>query len=392
MDNYDFNRDGNIRRRGLFSYLLTGVVGAVVGGMLILTFAPAALLEKTIPREDIKQSGYEPPDQMAIVPEKVEISIAALVAKRVSPAVASIHLTKNNDETLSKRPKIESVLSGVIVDKSGYILTNHIADADTASNITVYLSDGRDVPASVVWRDAELDISILRIEIDNLIFAELGKSDGLEAGETVIALGNPLGLSLQRTIARGIVSAVNRTIPTGEDKFMEDLIETDMPVNKNNTGGPLVNSEGKVIGINTAKVKGAEGMGYAVPINAIAPVIKKLVETGEFRTPYIGITGHDKEIAYFYGNRIDKGIFVADIDRRGPFYEAGIRKGDIILEVNEIPVNKVTSLKQNIFNLGAGYSTKVKYQDRHGDIKIVQVIAGPAVEGQKDMSRGDEDF
>lgn len=381
MDNYNFYREKSKPpvRRGFFSYFMVGLIGAVIGGMLVLTFAPAVLLEKVASRDQEKNETGAAGEKI-IIPQKQDVSLTTAVAKKVTPAVVGIRTTKYRDSMFFGRTKVEGVGSGVIVDKKGYILTNnHVADYQ-ASDITVFLIDGSSVPARTVWTDSGLDLSILKIEGNNLSVAEMGNSDELEVGELSVAIGNPLGLRFERSVTAGIISALNRTIPVDDEKFMEDLIQTDASINQGNSGGPLINGQGKVIGINTIKVTSAEGMGFAIPINIAVPVIESIVNTGKFRTPYIGITGLDREIANFYDYKIDKGIYIADIDRNGPTYKAGMRRGDIIIKINDVSVNTMTSLKQQIYRAGAGSRIKVEYQDRFGSIKTEAVVLGEFIE------------
>lgn len=375
MDNYNFYNDkgGIPKRRGYFSYLVVGIIGAVIGGMLVLTFAPAALLGRVVPEESNKPA--EIVGERILIPQEKDVNITTAIAKKVNPAVVGIRTTKYEKDMFFGRTKVEGVGSGVIVDRNGYVLTNnHVADE--VSDITVFLIDGSSVPGRIVWTDPGLDLSIVKIEAHDLPAAEMGNSDELEVGELAVAIGNPLGLRFERSVTEGIISALNRTIPVENDKFMEDLIQTDASINQGNSGGPLINSQGKVIGINTVKVTSAEGMGFAIPINIAVPVIKSIVETGSFKTPYIGVTGLDKEIASFYGYDINEGIFVANIDKDGPAYEAGIRSGDIILGINDNPVNTLTSLKQNIYGAGVGSSITIKYKDKSGTMNMVTTVLG----------------
>lgn len=366
MNNYNFYRDNNRppARKGLLSYFVVGIIGAVVGGMLVLILAPPVLLGRAVPKEDTK-----PQEEQVIIETKTEVSPITAIAKKVMPAVVGIRTTEYREDMFFRKRKVEGVGSGVIVDKSGYILTNnHVANKE-ASEIQVYLADGRILTGTTLWTDPGLDLSIVKIEADNLTVAETGDSDKIQVGETAVAIGNPLGLRFERSVTAGIVSALNRSIPIEENRVMEDLIQTDASINEGNSGGPLINSEGKIIGVNTVKVKTAEGMGFAVPINVAVPVIKSFIETGNFITPYIGISALDKEIASFYGYEIKKGVFVAKIDRDGPAYKAGIREEDIILEIDGSPINSLTALKRSIFSAGADNEIKVKAQDKTGSVR-----------------------
>jgi Trypsin-like serine proteases, typically periplasmic, contain C-terminal PDZ domain len=380
MDNYNFYKGNNTTapRRGYLSYLFVGIIGAVIGGFLVLTFAPAALLGKVVPKEQ----AAEPQTQNVIVPQTTQVPQITDIAKKVMPAVVGVRTAKYEKGMFFGNKKVEGIGSGVIVDKKGYILTNnHVADKKSAS-IKVSLSDGRIVPAKVLWTDEELDLSILKIDADNLTVAEIGNSDTLQVGELAVAIGNPLGLSFQRSAASGIVSALNRYIPVGDDKFMEDLIQTNASINDDNSGGPLINSDGKVIGINTKKAAGSDGEGFAIPINIAVPVIKSFAESGSFNTPYMGISGLDRDIANFYDYKINKGIYIANIDKNGPAYKAGVRKGEVILAVNGTDTNTMAALDQIIFNAGVNSQVNVKYEDKNGSVKDISITLGQNSEGR----------
>ena len=194
-----------------------------------------------------------------------------------------------------------------------------------------------------------MDLAVIKVDETGLPAAELGDSSQLVVGDPVIAIGTPLGLQFQHTTTAGIISALDRTVEVGTERgqnFMEDLIQTDASINPGNSGGPLVNIQGQIIGINTVKVASAEGIGFAIPINAAKPVIQHFLEEGEFITPYIGVVGYDKEIAHYYKqtDSLADGVYVVNIDPRGPAYKSGIRKDDIITRVGGKPVTKMLEL------------------------------------------------
>jgi S1-C subfamily serine protease len=369
VDNNNFSRDGRIPfRNGFISHLMTACTGAVIGGLLVLAFAPAALMGAQ-PKENRMQEETPVFVQQGYVP-------VAAAAKKVMPAVVGIRTTEFKMDMIYGTREPEGIGSGIIVDSSGYIVTNnHVAD-DRTDEIIVSLMDGRSLKGRIVWTDEGLDLSVLKINADGLTAAELGDSSKLIAGEQAIAIGNPLGLRFERSVTSGIISALNRTIPMEGGQFMEDLIQTDASINSGNSGGPLLNSEGKVIGINTIKVSSAEGMGFAIPVNIIIPVVKSIVEEGSFKTPSIGVTGLDREIAAFYGYELDEGIYISSIDWKGPAFEAGLRKGNIIMKVSGVPVNTLTTLKQQLFSAGAGSSVTVEYKDKNGAIKTSSIKLG----------------
>ena len=238
--------------------------------------------------------------------------------------------------------------TGVIVDSRGYILTNsHVIDDGGATSITVSLYDGSDVEGTVLWFDPTLDLAVVKIEGDGLSLtaAELGDSDELKIGSYAAAIGNPLGLEFERSMSQGIISGLNRTITvsgsSGNAVTMEGLLQTDATINSGNSGGPLLNSRGQVVAINSAKASNGEGMGFAIPINITKPIVESIIATGSFNRPYIGISGvaleeqsrytSDQLIQYF---GTDKGIYVASVTANGGAAAAGIQAGDVIVSLN----------------------------------------------------------
>lgn len=239
------------------------------------------------------------------------------------------------------------------------------------------LADGREVSGKIIWTDPILDLSVIKIDADNLTPAVLGDSKLVSIGDEAIAVGNPLGLRFQRTVTAGIISAVNRTILMQEGYFMEDLIQTDASINPGNSGGPLVNSKGEVIGINTVKVSTAEGIGFAVPVNIIKPVLKSIEDKGYFITPTLGIKGFDREIASYYGYNVERGVYVFDVTPFGPADRANIKEGDIILSINGYSINSMLDLKEIIYSAGAENIVKVELKTPIGD-RTVNVTLGKA--------------
>ncbi len=244
--------------------------------------------------------------------------------------------------------------TGVILSRQGYILTNQHIAKSANSKITVTLENGLEVQGKTVWIEGNLDLAIIKIEAENLTPAVLGDSDSLRIGESVIAIGNPLGLEFQRTVTGGMISGLNRSITFEENKntiFMEDLIQTDASINSGNSGGPLINADGEVIGINTVKITSAEGIGFALPINVIKPILEKLESTGKFEEGYLGIYAHDKEVLPYINTnlQLDKGIYVVSVDSKGPSGRAGLKVGDVITQIDGVEVNKMIDLREYIY-------------------------------------------
>ena len=187
---------------------------------------------------------------------------------------------------------------------------------------------GDEFPGNVIWSDSDIDLSIVKIDARRLTPVTLGNSDNIRIGNSVYAIGNPIGMDFARTVTSGIISAVDRTIKLKEDgnlSYMEDLIQTDATINNGNSGGPLINENGEVIGINSVKIEKAEGIGFAIPINIIRPIIQKLITTGDFKEASIGIYAYDKEVVrYLKDLKIDSGIYVASINKTGAAYGKGL--------------------------------------------------------------------
>lgn len=293
-------------------------------------------------------------------------------SNRVMPSVVGI-VANNFSETYNRY--VTEVGSGVIIDDSGIILTNNHVAGYNSKSVNVSLYDGRESSAKILWADATLDLSIIKINLDNLVTSEFGDSDEVLIGETAIAIGNPLGLKFQRSVTAGIISAINRSIEVDKGVFMEDLIQTDASINPGNSGGPLININGEVIGINTVKVKSAEGIGFAVPVNIVKPIIKSIKENGEFRTPIIGIVGLDKNMISYDGKAFNRGIYIYDVGRNTPAHEAGLKRGDIILSINDIEVNTIVKMKEIFYNEGVGGTVTINVQRAAGVEKITVKLA-----------------
>jgi S1-C subfamily serine protease len=301
-----------------------------------------------------------------------EITFAA---EKVTPAVVGITTTRIERDLHSQSTRTQGFGSGVIVSDKGYILTNnHVAG--NSENLVISLYDGREVNGQLVWADQILDLAIVKINADKLSVATLGDSKTSKVGQDAIAIGNPLGLTFQRTVTAGIISAVNRTIEVEKDVFMENLLQTDASINPGNSGGPLINSKGEVIGINTVKVITAEGMGFAVPINVVKPVISKIASGSNYAAPNIGLQSFDKELGKIFNFVIDKGVYVYDCKDGGCAHKAGIKKGDAIIAVNGKAVNTPLELKEALNEAGAGNSVILRVKDGDGEKDVSIILDG----------------
>jgi S1-C subfamily serine protease len=249
----------------------------------------------------------------------------AVVFERVSPAVVSIQATKINKAKPQRR--FETVVgSGIVIDKDGQVLTNaHVVDG--AASLTVTLDSGTRAPARVMGIDTVLDLALLRVEASNpLPVARLGDSSVVKVGDEVVTIGNPIGLD--QTMTRGIVSGLNRLLPGISD---EPMIQTDAPINPGNSGGPLVDRCGAVIGINTFISEDAQGIGFAVPVNAARAVLRELREVGRVVRPWLGIQGRavDPKFGNLLKLPVQPGYLVEIVYDGSPADRAGVRGGNL---------------------------------------------------------------
>lgn len=305
------------------------------------------------------------------------------VVEEVTESVVGISKLKNNGGSIfSTSSEDELGLgTGIIVSEKGYILSNSHVTGEKYSTCYVTLENGTTYDGTVMWSDTNLDLSITKINASNLKKVTLGDSDTIRAGETVYAIGNPIGFEFRRTVTSGIISATNRTIKIEENdsvSYMSDLIQTDATINPGNSGGPLILPNGNVIGINTVKITSAEGIGFAVPINVVKAVIQSFEETDSFSEAVIGISAYDKEvIPYLSGSTInfDKGIYVVQITANGPASKTELKEGDIITSIDGVELNTMNDLREYIYTKSPG--DVVTLEITRGKInKQIQVTLG----------------
>ena len=306
-------------------------------------------------------------------------------AKKVGPTVVGITNKAYVRDFFNRVALTErGTGSGVIYDKSGLIATNnHVVEG--AQEIIVSLSDGRTMKGKVLGADAATDLAVVKIDADNLPVAEFGDSSTLQVGEPAIAIGNPLGLEFRGSVTAGIISALNRSIEIGDRKYT--LIQTDAAINPGNSGGALVNADGEVVGINSAKiaVSTVEGIGFAIPINTAKPILDELAKQGRVIRPYVGATLIDKDIAARYGFDVDVrgGLFIMKVVAGGPLANAGVRSGDIITSFEGQKVTKVAELRAKIAEHKVGDTVSVVILRGDADeTKSVTLQEYPREQGQ----------
>ena len=268
----------------------------------------------------------------------------------------------------------EGVGSGVIFRKDGYIVTNnHVISG--AKELIVSLADGRSLKGKLIGADELTDIAVVKVDSDNLPTATFGDSDDVLVGEPAIAIGNPMGLEFQGSVTVGVISALNRTLEISDKRVK--LLQTDAAISPGNSGGALVNADGKIIGINSAKLAatGVEGMGFAIPINTVQSIINELMEKGYVARPYLGVSVFDKQTAARYGYQlnIDKGVYIFRVSLDAPAGKAGLERGDVILKIDGNEVNSVTDVRNAVGERKVGDTVTLVY-DRDGREHSVSIV------------------
>jgi serine protease Do len=356
--------------------------------MCLLFLAAIALSLAACSRNETNQPppvAAQPPLQVPAVAEKAMPPSDTLttaierVAQDTIPAVVHIEVTEQqevanpfyhyrNDPFFkyffnlpNKMPKkfqreLMGLGTGMIIDSQGHILTNyHVVGG--ASKIQVTLDDGSQYPAEVVGTDPKTDLGVIKISTsESLPHVTFANSDDVKVGQWVVAIGHPEGLD--QTVTQGIISATHRTGMTDPNDY-QDFLQTDAPINPGNSGGPLLNLQGQVVGVNSAILSqsgGSEGIGFAIPSNIATHIAQALITSGKVERGWIGLSLQDlnPELAKTFGLPTDKGVLVADVMSGGPADEAGVNRGDVILDYQDTATPNVATLRNDIANAKAG--------------------------------------
>lgn len=359
--------------------LIFGTAGAYLGGRINKEQAPTLdssnMIVEEPNKDDVNKTDPEasddsvskpensehPSDKLNIANDGQDSTNATGVVQNCMASVVGIYVgnTTISYATGETQEQDTGSGSGVIITDDGYIVTNNhvVQGADT---IHVYLQDGTKYDAKLIGTDTFSDLAIVKIDVANLPAATIGSSGNVTVGDTVYAIGNPLGV-LTSSVSKGIISGLDRTITI--DGISMTLMQTDASINPGNSGGPLINMRGEVIGINTLKVTEAEGIGFAIPINIAKPIVKHFVDEGSFETPYIGIYAYDQKIATFYEGQPDipEGVYLLNVDEAGPAYAAGLRKGDVIVKAEGQAIKTMLDLREQVYTLGVGERINLTY-------------------------------
>jgi S1-C subfamily serine protease len=276
---------------------------------------------------------------------------------RVAPAVGNIEIQQPSK---SHQRQIGGSGSGFVITPDGFILTNsHVVHG--AVRIVVNLSDGRDYPAQLIGDDPETDLAVIRIDAPHLVHVRLADSESLRVGQIAIAIGNPLGF--QASVTSGVISALGRSMYSQSGRLIDNIIQTDAALNPGNSGGPLVNSAGEIIGVNTAMIRPAQGICFAIASNTARLVAGWLIRDGRIRRSYIGVAGQNvplhRRIIRFYNLPLETGVLVVSVEKHSPAQGAGLREGDIIVGFDERPIGTIHDLHKMLVSEQIGVPAKL---------------------------------
>jgi Trypsin-like serine proteases, typically periplasmic, contain C-terminal PDZ domain len=263
------------------------------------------------------------------------------VVERVAPSVVNIEANIKNSGAGSG--------SGFIIARDGFILTNsHVVHG--ASALTVNLSDGRELPGTIIGDDPHTDLAVLRIDAPNLSHVRLADSEKLRVGQVAIAIGNPLGF--QASVTAGVISALGRSMRAQSGRLIDNIIQTDASLNPGNSGGPLANSAGEIIGVNTAMIRPAQGICFAIASNTAKFVAGWLIKEGRIRRGYIGVAGQTvslhRRVARYYHLPSETGVLVVSVDKSSPADQARVQPNDVIVAFNDEPIANVHELHKKL--------------------------------------------
>ena len=361
------------------------LTGAVAGGVAVYR-AMSQQQSSSLPAAspEIEALAVSSESQELVVSTTEVVTAVTQAVENTGPAVVTVVGTIPGQRTRFGMTAESTVSgSGVFISEDGYILTNNhvIEDAQT---ISIILADGSEQAATLVGTDIYSDLAVLKAADEVPAVAVTGNSDALNQGETVIAIGSPLG-EFMNTVTVGVISATGRSIDTGYGYQIQDLIQTDAAINSGNSGGPLLNLAGEVIGINTLVVRDsssgtvAEGLGFAIPINTARAVAQQIIEKGYFSRPYVGINWQSitPRIAAVYRLPAEYGVYITQVVENSPASRAGLQPGDIITGIDETALDATHAYINTLFQYSAGDTVTLTVMRGNEQIQV-EVTLGDA--------------
>ena len=355
--------------------------GALAGGVTVYRAVQQRSNLPASVQQFLPANNTNPNQTLVLNNTDIETAITQSV-QRVGPTVVTVVGTVPGQMTFFGPTGDATVSgSGVFITDQGYILTNnHVVEG--TKQVSIVLSDGTEQSATIVGTDPYSDIAVLKTDGKVPAVATLGNSDALDPGESVIAIGSPLG-NFKNTVTVGVVSATGRSIDTGNGYQIEDLIQTDAAINHGNSGGPLVNLAGEVIGINTLIVRNtnggdvAEGLGFAIPANTAQAIAQQIIQLGYFSRPYMGINYQpiDPNIAARYNLPVQWGVYITDVAANSPASDAGLQQGDIITKFGDIALDETHAYVNTLFTFKPGDQITLNVM-RNGKNTQLQITLG----------------
>lgn len=379
--------------KGVLLPFVSGVLGCslVIGTCFGVPSIKSKLLGTNLSSSNISNKTNESSGYVSQVALSKYSDTSVYAANKILPSIVGIKVEYSVNSMMSifgrqTQPSTATATgSGIIISDDGYILTNnHIVatsseesyyEVSDATKVTVTLfNDETEYEAKIIGKDEQTDLAVIKIEKSGLSKAEFADSDSIKVGEFAMAVGNPLGM--QSSITCGVISAVNREV-TDTDGKKFTLIQTDAAINSGNSGGALVNSEGKVIGINTLKLSGTgiEGMGFAIPINSTTDITSQLIQYSKVKRPYIGISGMDLNESIAKANNLVIGVYIKSIDDFSAGEKAGLKVGDVIIEAEGTKITTMDELNEIKNKHKIGDELKIKV-NRDGQEKELTITLG----------------
>jgi len=361
---------------------ISALAGAVAGGIGVYQAVRQQSSSLPAPiQAALPASNTNPTQTLTLNTTDIQTAITQAV-KQVGPTVVTVVGSIPGQTTFFGSTGDQTVSgSGIFISDQGYVLTNnHVVEGTQSVNII--LSDGTQEKAVIVGTDPYSDIAVLKADGKVPAVAKLGNSDVLQPGESVIAIGSPLG-DFKNTVTVGVVSATGRSLDTGKGYQIEGLIQTDAAINQGNSGGPLVDLAGEVIGINTLIVRNtgtgsvAEGLGFSIPVNTAQTVAQQIIQKGYFSHPYLGISYQPitPDIATAYNLPVQWGAYVTQVTAGSPAETAGIQQGDMITQINGVTLDATHSYLNTLFTYKAGDQVTLNLSRNGKDVQV-QVTLG----------------
>lgn len=337
--------------------LVGSIIGSFAGPVASQFFNSGQKISSV--SSDLNEKG-----QTISITNNENVSVENAVAKKAIPSVVGINVKYETQRTIfGEEVTSEGIGSGVIVSEDGYILTNaHVVGEDNQGDgektINVIFSDNSNSKAEIVWSDTGLDLAVIKVKKTGLKAVEFADSDNINIGDKAIAIGNPVGLNLQSTLTSGYISGLNRTITMENRLVMSGLIQTDASINSGNSGGALLNANGQLVGINTAKAGKTDGIGFAIPSNIAKSVVDKIIKDGKFEPVLLGIRGRDLANYKQYDSNndigVEEGVYVGQVSSNSSAKRAGLKEGDVILKIGDKKITSMNDLKKALLNYENG--------------------------------------